>query len=70
MEIRESKWQEGGENYISSSFMIPKIIQKISEQHTWKARHQRTTENIHTGHSTRTSESINGKEQNFFFRIV
>jgi hypothetical protein len=40
VEIGESKWQEDGENNISSSFMIPKIIQKISEQHAWKARHQ------------------------------
>jgi hypothetical protein len=34
-----------------------KIIQKIPKQRTWKARHQGTTENSHTGHCTYTSES-------------
>jgi hypothetical protein len=33
-----------------------KIIQKIPEQHTGKARNQGFTENIHIGHSTRTLE--------------
>jgi hypothetical protein len=40
-----------------------KIIQKIPEQHTGKARNQVTTENSHTGHSTHTSESTNIKAQ-------
>ena len=31
-----------------------KIIQKIPEQHTGRARNQETTENSHTGHSTHT----------------
>ena len=34
-------------------------IQKVPEQHTGKARNQKTTENIHTGHGTRTSENTN-----------
>ena len=39
------------------------IIQKIPEQHTRKARNQRTTENNHIGHGTNTSESTNVKVQ-------
>ena len=31
-----------------------KIIQKIPEQHTGKARNQGTTENSHIGHCTHT----------------
>jgi len=34
-----------------------KIIHKIPEQHTRKARHQGPTENSHTGHHTHTAES-------------
>jgi hypothetical protein len=41
-----------------------KIIQKIPEQHTGKARNQGTTENSHIGHCTHTSESTNVKVQN------
>jgi ribosomal protein L14E/L6E/L27E len=41
-----------------------KIIQKILEQHTGKARNQGTTENSHTGRCTHTLESTNVKEQN------
>jgi len=41
-----------------------KIIQKTSEQHPLKARHQWTTENIHTGHRTRTAGGTNVKVQN------
>jgi len=41
-----------------------KIVQKIPEQQTGKARNQGTTENRHVGHSTRTSESTNLKVQN------
>ena len=33
-----------------------KIIQKIPEQHTGKARNQGTTENSHTGHCSHTAE--------------
>jgi hypothetical protein len=40
-----------------------KIIQKIADQHTGKARNQGTTENIHTGHGTHTSENTNVKVQ-------
>ena len=38
-----------------------KAIQKISDQHTWKARHQETKENNHAGHCTHTSESTKVK---------
>jgi len=41
-----------------------KIIQKICDQHTGRARNQGATENSHVGHSTRTSESTNVKVQN------
>ena len=41
-----------------------KIIQKISEQHTWKAWDHITTENSYIGHRTHTSESANVKVQN------
>jgi hypothetical protein len=36
-----------------------KIIQKITERHTGKARSEETTENSYTGHGTDTLESIN-----------
>ena len=39
-------------------------IQKISEQHTGKARNKGTTENSHIGHCTRTAESTDVKVQN------
>jgi len=39
------------------------VIQKIREQHTRKTWSQRTTENSHIGHWTRTSESTNVKVQ-------
>ena len=38
-----------------------KIIQKIPEQHTGKARNQGTTQNSHIGHSTHTAESTDVK---------
>ena len=38
-----------------------RIIQTITEQHTWKARHQGTTDNSRIGHSTHTSEATNEK---------
>ena len=41
-----------------------KIIRKIPEPHTCKARNQDTTENSHTGHCTRTAGSSNVKVQN------
>jgi hypothetical protein len=41
-----------------------KIIQKIPEQHTGKARNQRSTENSHIRHCTNTAESTNAKVQN------
>ena len=40
-----------------------KIIQKIPEQRTGKARNQVTTENGHIGHYTDTSESTDVKVQ-------
>jgi hypothetical protein len=40
-----------------------KIIQKIPEQRTGKARNQGTTENSHTGHCTHTAESTDVKVQ-------
>jgi hypothetical protein len=36
-----------------------KILQKIFEQHTRKARYQGTTENSYIGHITHTAESAN-----------
>jgi hypothetical protein len=36
-----------------------KILQKIHEQHTRKARNQGTTENSYIGHSTHTADSTN-----------
>ena len=41
-----------------------KIVQKIPEQHNWKARQQGTADNSHTGHCTHTSESTIVKVQN------
>jgi hypothetical protein len=41
-----------------------KIIQKIPEQHSGKARNQGTAENSHMGHCTHTAESTNIKVQN------
>jgi hypothetical protein len=38
-----------------------KIIQKIPEQRTGKARNEGTTENSHIGHCANTSESTNVK---------
>jgi hypothetical protein len=40
-----------------------KILQKILEQHTRKARYQETTENSYIGHSTHTAESANVEAQ-------
>jgi hypothetical protein len=40
-----------------------KIIQKISEPRTGKARNKGTTENRHTGHCTHTLESTNVQVQ-------
>jgi hypothetical protein len=40
-----------------------KILQKILEQHTRKARYQGTTENRYIGHSTHTAESANVEAQ-------
>jgi hypothetical protein len=36
-----------------------KVLQKIFEPHTGKARYQGTTENSYIGHSTHTAESAN-----------
>jgi hypothetical protein len=41
-----------------------KILQKILQQHTGKARSQGTTENSYTGHSAHTAESANVEAQN------
>jgi hypothetical protein len=38
----------------------------IPEQHTWKARNQRTTKNSRIEHCTHTAESTNFKIQNIF----
>jgi hypothetical protein len=43
-----------------------KITQKIPEQHTGKARHERARENSHIGHSTHTAGSADIKEQNIY----
>jgi len=43
-----------------------KITQTIPEQHSGKARNQRTTESSHIGHCTHTAESANVKVQNVF----
>jgi hypothetical protein len=40
-----------------------KIIEKIPEQRTGKARNQGTTENSHIGHCTHTAESTDVKVQ-------
>jgi hypothetical protein len=40
-----------------------KIIQKIPEQHSGKARNQGATENSHIGHCTHTAESTDVKVQ-------
>jgi hypothetical protein len=45
------------------------IIKKIPEQHTGKARNQRTTENSHTGHCTHTAENADVKVQYSIFNI-
>ena len=47
-----------------------KIIQKISEQNTGKARNQGTAENSNIGRCTHTSESTNVKVQNIQHGIV
>jgi hypothetical protein len=41
-----------------------KIIQKIPKQHTRKVQNQGSTENIHTGQCTHTSEHTNVEIQN------
>ena len=41
-----------------------KIVQKIPEQHTEKARNKGTIENSYIGHYTHTSESANVKVLN------
>ena len=43
-----------------------KIIQKIPEKPTGKARNQGTAESSHTGHPTHTSETTNVKVQKSF----
>ena len=42
-----------------------RIIQTITERHTWKARHQETTDNSRIWHSTHTSEETNEKYTTF-----
>jgi hypothetical protein len=42
-----------------------KVIKKIPEQHTGKARHQRTTANSHIGHCKRTAGSTDVKYRTF-----
>ena len=44
------------------------IIQKVPEQHTWKLRHQVTTEYGHIGHCTHTEESTDVQVQNIQHR--
>jgi hypothetical protein len=41
-----------------------KILQKILEEQSRRARSRGTTENSHTGHSTHTAESANVEAQN------
>jgi hypothetical protein len=40
-----------------------KILQKVLEQHNWKAQNQEFTENSYIGQSTHTSESTNVEAQ-------
>jgi hypothetical protein len=47
-----------------STGTISKLVQKISEQLTGKARNQGTTENNHIGRCTHTAEGTNVKVQN------
>jgi hypothetical protein len=47
----------------SSNWNRFKILQKILEQHTRKARYHGTTENSYIGHSTHTGESANVEAQ-------
>jgi len=43
-----------------------RINQEIPEQQNWKTWHQGTTDNSHTGHCTRASESTNVKAQKIY----
>jgi hypothetical protein len=47
----------------SSNWNHFKILQKILEQRTGKARYQGTTENNYIGHSAHTAESANVEAQ-------
>jgi len=38
-----------------------KNIQKISEQHTWKAHHEKSTNHSHTGHCAHTLDKCKHK---------
>jgi hypothetical protein len=53
----------GDASYNTSNWNNFKILQKILEQHTGKARYQGTTENSCTGHSTHTAGSANVEAQ-------
>ena len=46
-----------------------RIIQKIPEQHSMKARNQGTTEDSHTGYGTHTSESTDVQVQKIILEI-
>jgi hypothetical protein len=54
---------KGDATYNRSNWNHFKILQKILEQHTGKARYQGTTENSYIGHSIHTAESVNVEAQ-------
>jgi hypothetical protein len=54
---------KGDASYNRSNWNHFKILQKILEQRTRKARYQGNTENSHTGHSTHTAGSANVEAQ-------
>jgi hypothetical protein len=54
---------KGDASYNRSNWNHFKILQKILEQHTRKARYQGTIENSYIGHSTHTAESANVEAQ-------
>jgi hypothetical protein len=54
----------GDASYNRGNWNHFKILQKILEQRTGKARYQGTTENSYIWHSTHTAESANVEAQN------
>ena len=54
-----------GTNNNRGNWNLLKLIQKIPEQHTGKARNKGTAENSHVGHCTHTAGSTNVKYKTF-----